>query len=128
MRTQPKQGLLCLWAISALVIQQSCTLAQDQGDDQRALTRRELVVRTAQEFVDVVQDLHENEDTAILIPSGAVLNLTDSVLLRTLPVGIIGTGSLTIRGGNSGERPILHLGWRSDVAVSQPGQKHEHAH
>lgn len=118
--------------ISVLVIfnQLPCTFGQDQQGNvpssQKATAGQklvQLVATTAQEFVDAVRNLEEGVDTIINIPSGVVVNLTEGVVLPTLPAaGTIDTGSLTIRGGVNGTQPsvqpVLHLGWKAGVAAS----------
>lgn len=76
----------------------------------------QLIVRTAQEFVDAVRSLQDGVDTVINIPAGVLINLSEPVTLKPLSVDVIQSGSLTIKGSTEG-LSILHLGWRANVSV-----------
>lgn len=132
MRLPAEHGVIAwvLISIVVLVIQQQCyalnvdqdnapVAASDYAGGRRELAAQQMFVcTTAQQFVDAVRSLREHVDTIINIPAGAVVNLTEAVELRTLPVDTYGTGSLTVRGGMNGTRPsILHFGWRSGLTV-----------
>lgn len=81
----------------------------------------ELVVLTAQDFVNVVRALKE-VDTVISIPSGVVLNLSEPIELKPLTPEIT-AGSLRIRGGVNGTYPsalpLLHLGHKAGFTVRE---------